>query len=323
MKKIISLILALCMILMFVACTANENKTPDGTTPDGTTPDGTTPDSTKPENITPEITLQEVYDAGKNLTALLGNHENVYIQVTSNGKVVREQYLSKQYYYSFYDAEYMDMGFAYASFATERAEYSCFENNYWLNVTLTPNGMIDMKERFAIAGTVDFISSEVAEDNAATITEQDGFIVVTCNADLDEILIMGEDVVSCVETYTLDAKTHEMISVKTVYTYKNGTVEEGVATITRDVEAPEGVKEFIKFENETEKLHTVTVVSNPGTEKEKTERIQVPEGMLIDFTPDFGLDKTFTVYADAACTQVVEWGQAVDSDITFYIKWVE
>jgi hypothetical protein len=45
--------------------------------------------------------------------------------------------------------------------------------------------------------------------------------------------------------------------------------------------------------------------------------------VLIGFTPDFGLDKTFTVYADAACTQVVEWGQALDSDITVYIKWVE
>ena len=33
-------------------------------------------------------------------------------------------------------------------------------------------------------------------------------------------------VISCEETYTLDAKTREMTSVKTVYTYEDGTVEE-------------------------------------------------------------------------------------------------
>ena len=83
------------------ASTSSENTT-ESTTPESTTPESTTPEGTTPENPTPEITLQEVYDAGKNLAALLGSHESVYVQVISNGTVIREEYLDQQYCYSFY-----------------------------------------------------------------------------------------------------------------------------------------------------------------------------------------------------------------------------
>ena len=92
MKKILIFILLLCMALTLAACTDNENTPPEDTTPQGTTPEDTTP-----EDTTPEITLQEVYDAGKNLSALLGDHETVYIQIISDGTVIREEYFSKQY----------------------------------------------------------------------------------------------------------------------------------------------------------------------------------------------------------------------------------
>ena len=78
MKKIISFILLLCMVLSVAACADNG--------------------STMPESTTPEITLQEVYEAGKDYAALLGDHENVYILATSNGAVIREEYLAKDCY---------------------------------------------------------------------------------------------------------------------------------------------------------------------------------------------------------------------------------
>ena len=299
MKKTIAFILLMCMVLTLAACADKENTTPESTTS--------------------EVTLQEVYDAGKNLAALLGNHENVYVQVTSNGTIVREEYLSKQYSYSFTSAEYMDMGFEYASLVTDHAEYVCFDNSYLLNVTLTPSGMVD---RFATVGTVDFISTEVLNDDASII-EKDGSITVTCNADVDEILIIGKDVVSCSEIYTLDAKTREMTAIKTVYTYKDGTVEEGIIAITRDVETPKGAVPFLAYEQETENLRTVTFVSNPGTENEKTESIQAPKGLLVVFSPNWDVEKTFTMYADAACTQVIEEDLDINSDVTVYIKWDE
>jgi hypothetical protein len=109
---------------------------------------------------------------------------------------------------------------------------------------------------------------------------------------MDKITVIGDDVVSCVETYTLDAKTREMTSVKTVYTYEDGTVEEGIATITRDVEAPEGAKPFLAYAQETENLRTVTIVSNPGAENEKTESIQVPKGLQVGVSADFAVEET-------------------------------
>lgn len=313
MKKIVAIILLLCMVLTFSACNNNES----------TTPESTAPESTTPENTTPNITLQEIYDAGKNLAALLGNHENVYVQITYNGNLIREEYLSKQHCYSYSSAEYLDMGFEYADFTTDRAEYVCLDNSYVCNVTLTPSGMVDTKERFAVVGTVDFISSSVLHADAATITEKDGFIVASICADMDEIVTTDDDIVSCEEIYTLDAKTREMTAVKTVYTHKDGTVEEGITTITRDVEAPEGMKPFLAYEQETGNMRTVTIVSNPGAANEKTESIQVPKGLQVGFSPDWNVEKAFIMYADAACTQAIEEDPDVDSDVTFYIQWEE
>lgn len=318
MKKIVTFILLMCMVFTFAACNNNGNAKSENSTLESAKPGNTTP-----ENTTPEITLQEVYDAGKNLAALLGDHESVYVKVTSNGNVIREEYLSKQYRYSFSGAEYMDMGFEYADFITDHSEYVYFDNSYVFNVTLAPSGMIDMKERFATIGEISFISSDVLKDGEASITEKDGVIIVTNNADMEEIATTSDDIISCVEIYTLDAKTREMTSVKTVYTYEDGTIEEGLATITRDVEAPEGAKPFIAYEGETENLRTCTFVSNPGTENEKTESIKAPKGLLVGFAPDWDVEKTFTMYADAACTQAIEGDQDVNSDVTVYIKWDE
>ena len=132
---------------------------------------------------------------------------------------------------------------------------------------------------------------------------------------------MGDDVLSCVETYTIDAKTREMTTVKTVYTYKDETVEEGVITITRDVEAPEGTKPFLAYEQETENLRKVTIVSNPDTENEKTESIQVAKGLQVAFSADYFVEESFTLYADAACTQTFEGEWDVNADLTIYVKW--
>ena len=82
MKKIITFILLACMVFSFAACADNG--------------------STMPENTAPVITLQEVYEAGKDYTALLGDHENAHILTTSNGEVLIEVYLTQDYFYSFY-----------------------------------------------------------------------------------------------------------------------------------------------------------------------------------------------------------------------------
>ena len=156
-----------------------------------------------------------------------------------------------------------------------------------------------------------------------TITQKDGTITVTCAFEPDEVATMDEGVVSCVETYTLDATTRELTSVKTVYTYEDGTVSEGIVTITRDVEMPQGMKKMAEYAQQTEDLRTVTVVFNPGAENEKTETIQVPKGVQIDLTSDYYVEESYTLYADAACTQPLPEAPDTNSDLTVYVKWGE
>ena len=217
----------------------------------------------------------------------------------------------------------MDMGFEYSSFVTDRSEYYCFDGLIALNVTLAPSGLVDMKEYFALVGTSSLISPEMLDDKSASIIEKDGFIIVSAAANAETLALMGDDVLSCVETYTIDAKTREMTMVKTVYTYKDGTVEEGIVTITRDVDAPEGMKPFLAYEQETQDQRTVTIVSNLGTENEKTESIQVAKGLQVAFPADYFVEESYTLYADAACTQTFEDEWDVNADLTIYVKWGE
>jgi hypothetical protein len=177
-------------------------------------------------------------------------------------------------------------------------------------------GLLDM------IGSSSFISSQVLNDEVS-IVEENGLIIVSCVANVEELELMGEDIVSCVETYTLDATTRELTSVKTVYTYEDGTVDEGIVAITRDVEIPDGMKKMAEYAQQTEDLRTVTVVFNPGAENEKTETIQVPKGVQIDLTSDYYVEESYTLYADAACTQPLPEDLDTNSDLTVYVKWGE
>ena len=266
----------------------------------------------------PIITLQEVYDAGKNMAALLGDHDNVLVQAVSNGSVLYSEFLNDQYYYCFYDAEYMGMGFS--SFANNAAEYSYVGGVYNYNVTLTPDGLIDMTNHLAEVGEGMFLSDMILND-PFTVTEENGSIIVTVVADMDEVWA-DEDVVSCVEIYTLDAATRELTAVQTVYTFEDGTTEEGTAIITRDVEAPEGVEEFLAYA-EAENHRTITVVSNPGEDNEKVETVQVAKGLLISVIPYWEVEDIVTLYLDADCTELFEGDWDADADLTVYAKWGE
>ena len=146
MKKIISFILLLCMVLSVAACADNG--------------------STMPESTTPEITLQEVYEAGKNLNALLGDHESVYVQVAVDGKVLREDYYSREYSYYFYDSEYMDIGLAHAALKTNHSQYDCYDGLYSYIFMIDLNGMIDMEAYFAEEGEISFSSSDARRHNS-------------------------------------------------------------------------------------------------------------------------------------------------------------
>ena len=265
------------------------------------------------------ISLQEVYDAGKNLTALLGDHDSVSVQAVVDGTVISEMYLDKECSYTFYSPEYMNLGFSYQSLTTDHSQYICFDGEYSFVVPIAMSGVVDFADSLAMEGENGFISSVMLNDTAV-VTERDGLIIVSCTADIDEIYT-DDAVVSCVETYTLDAKTREIISVKTVYTYADGTIEEGTAIVTRDGEMPEGAQAFLAYEGEDVEMRTVTIVSHPGTEDERTDVVRAPKGLLISLSPEWDDERIATMYEDAACTQPISVTPDPNLDATVYVRW--
>ena len=93
--------------------------------------------------------------------------------------------------------------------------------------------------------------------------------------------------------------------------------------VSYDIDAPERVREFLKYANETENLRNITVVSNPGTEKEVSQSVQVPKGLIIGLRYDEDTAYVFEVYTDAACTERYEPSADTNSDLTIYVTWTE
>lgn len=268
------------------------------------------------ESETPELTLQDIYDAS-NVAALLKNHDSVHILYTGNGEVFQEDYYSKEQNYSFYKGEEFNDEF----FMTDHSYYMNSDKTARL-VLLTPSGMAEMKDVFANEHKVNIFSTNLLNDIITSVTEKDGYIIMTSVSDQEEIDSI-EGLVSCEEELVLDAKTYDLISVKSIFRYED-EVYEGTTTFTYDVEIPEIIKTFMEYDQQTEDMRTITVVSNPGTEQEKTESVLSPKGLIVGLSPEAAYaDRTFTLYTDAACTQPLEEAPDVNADVTVYIKWDE
>ena len=266
------------------------------------------------ESETPELTLQDIYDAS-NVAALLKNHDSVHILYTGNGEVFQEDYYSKEQNYSFYKGEEFNDEF----FMTDHSYYMNSDKTVRL-VLLTPSGMAEMKDVFANEHKVNVFSTNLLNDIITSVTEKDGCIIMTSVSDQEEIDSI-EGLVSCEEELVLDAKTYDLISVKSIFRYED-EVYEGTTTFTYDVEIPEIIKTFMEYDQQTEDMRTITVVSNPGTEQEKTESVLSPKGLIVGLSPEAAYaDRTFTLYTDAACTQPLEEAPDVNADVTVYIKW--
>ena len=84
--------------------------------------------------------------------------------------------------------------------------------------------------------------------------------------------------------------------------------------------APEEVEHLRAFENQTEDLRTVTMVFHAGTKKEKVEQVQAPKGFSIWMVLPDDATESFSIYADAACTEPYQSNGDYTSDVTVYIK---
>ena len=298
MKKIVTFIMLFCMVFSLIAC-ANK------------------------EIATAEITVQDLYDA-TNIPALLEKHDSVYVLYTKNGEVYKEEYYSKEYCYTFFGGELYEMDSDLASLTTNHSCHYCYDNTYTQSIVLTPDGMVDMGSIFAEFSEKTIFSETLLNDTITSITEKDGNIIVTSVSDSEEIEAMkAEGVTVGEEEYVLDANTRELISVKSVFFNEAEEENEGAIYFTYDVEIPKGMEKLMEYAQQTENMRTITIISNPGTDTEKTESVQVPKGVVAGLEADMSTDKAFILYTDATCTQIFKEAPDVNSDVTVYIKWDE
>ena len=289
MKKIISFILLLCMVLSISACGKVE------------------------------ITLQEITDANQ-AEALLKNHASVYIRDEMDGENFGEVYLTKDFVFNYIPGGESD----WMEFITDDAGYYYVGDDCVYYVHITPDGVGDFASVRAERSASASFTIDPELNIIESVSKKDGRITVKTVLNQDAIAAEQEEfgVTSSTSEYVVDAKTHEMISVTSDFTYDDGSVFHVVTEVTYDADAPELVKTILAYENQTENLRNVTIVSNPGTEKEESKRIQTPKGLIIGLEFDDELASAVEFYTDAACTQNYDPYADTDSDLTIYVKWV-
>lgn len=121
--------------------------------------------------------------------------------------------------------------------------------------------------------------------------------------------------------YVLDAETRELISHNSDYTYVDGLAFSVVTEVTYDADVPEKLQTILAYENQTENLRNVTIVSNPGTEKEESKSIQLPKGLIFGLEFDDAFADAVEFYTDADCAEYYDPYVNTDSDLTIYVKW--
>ena len=288
MKKIVTFILLLSMVFTFSACGKVE------------------------------ITMQEIYDANQT-EALLKNHQIVYIRDEMDGEFFSERYLTKEYAYNYVPGS--DKESDWAEFMTDDAYYCYMGGDYLRYLSISPDGVSDFASYRAEHYAAVTLGVDVLNDTIESVTKKDGRITVKSVSDQEALAEFG--MASAKSEYALDAKTREIISVISDFTYDDGTAFGSLTEVTYDAEVPELLKTFMEYENQTENLRNVTVVSNPGIENEKTESVQVPKGLIIGFEYDDALAYVPEFYTDAACTESYDPYADTDSDLTIYVKWTE
>ena len=287
MKKIIAFTLLLCMVLSLAACGKAE------------------------------ITLQEIYDANQT-EALLKNHQSVYIREEMDGEIFGELYLTKDYVFNYIPGADFD----WMEFTTDDARYSLAGDDCVYYVYITPDGMGDFAneraERSAGAALIAGAEGEIIE----SASRKDSLITVKSVLSQKAIEDMAEfGVTSAKYEYVLDAKTREIISLTSDHTYDDGDAFHVITEVTYDADVPEMLQTILAYENQTENLRNVTVVSNPGTEKEESKSIQVPKGLIFGLEFDDAVAESVEFYTDAACTESYDPYANTDSDLTIYVKW--
>ena len=289
MKKYVALVLLLCMVLTLAACAKMS------------------------------VSMQEIYDATQT-EAMLKNHQSVSIRDKMDGELFNERYLTKEYIFDYLPNAESD----WAEFVTDYSCYSYLGGAYVRYLPITPDGVSDgfasyRAEHYASV----ILDAETVDEVITSVSKKDGRFYaksVLSQKILESLSEFG--VTSGYFEYVRDAKTREILSIEGNYTYNDDSTLQMTSEISYDAEVPEMVNTFLEYENQTENLRTITVVTNPGTDKEVSQSVQVPKDLLVGLRYYEDSEYTFEVYTDAACTEAYDPYADVASDLTIYVKWV-
>ena len=289
MKKIVAFTLLLCIVLTLAACGKVE------------------------------ITMQEIYDASQT-EAMLKNHQSIYIREEMDGEIFGEIYLTKDYFFNYIPGAEFD----WMEFITDDARYSLAGDDCVYYVYITPDGVGDFANERAERNTSVALCADAEGEIIESASKKDGLIAVKSVLSQKAIEDMAEfGVTSAKFEYVLDAKTREIISLNSDYTYDDGLAFTVISEVTYDAGVPEMLQTILAYESQTENLRNVTIVSNPGTEKEESKSIQVPKGLIVGLEFDDAFADAVEFYTDADCTEAYDPYVGTDSDLTIYVKWAE
>jgi hypothetical protein len=288
MKKFVALVLLLCMVLTLAACAKMS------------------------------VSMQEIYDATQT-EAMLKNHQSVSIRDKIDGELFNERYLTKEYIFDYVPNAESD----WAEFVTDNSCYSYLGGAYVRYLPITPDGVSDgfasyRAEHYASV----ILDAETVDEVITSVSKKDGRFYAKSVLSQKILESMAEfGVTSGNFEYVLDAKTREILSIEGNYTYNDDSTHQMTSEISYDAEVPEMVKTFLEYANQTENLRTITVVTNPGTDKEVSQSVQVPKDLLVGLRYYEDSEYTFEVYTDAACTEAYDPYADAASDLTIYVKW--
>ena len=289
MKKFVALVLLLCMVLTLAACAKMS------------------------------VSMQEIYDATQT-EAMLKNHQSVSIRDKMDGELFNERYLTKEYIFDYLPNAESD----WAEFVTDNSCYSYLGGAYVRYLPITPDGVSDgfasyRAEHYASV----ILDAETVDEVITSVSKNDGRFYAKSVLSQKILESMAEfGVTSGNFEYVLDAKTREILSIEGNYTYNDDSTLQMTSEISYDAEVPEMVKTFLEYANQTENLRTITVVTNPGTDKEASQSVQVPKDLLVGLRYYEDSEYTFEVYTDAACTEAYDPYADTASDLIIYVKWV-
>ncbi len=119
--------------------------------------------------------------------------------------------------------------------------------------------------------------------------------------------------------YELQKDDLSLLSLKSYMVNKDGDetlygtldVEYGIDSM------PDNAKKMYEAATQTENLRKVTIVTNPGTEEEKSWETDVPKGIKVSIYTGDGYKG---MYLDKECTQEAPTATNFDEDVTYYMK---